>query len=446
MKPHLNRRQFVKSTLCASAAISWPGRSNAGESFKDKLNHASFGASGMAKQDIQTLLRTGGINLVAVAEVDDMRAQWLRAEHADTRIYKDWRVLFEKEGHHLDSVNVTTPDHTHASIGVTAMKMGLHVYGQKPLAHNLYETRRMSEIARETGVVTQMGIQMASSINDRLTVEVIRQGAIGKIESIHMFSDKAWGDNQPRPARVDAVPATLDWDLWCGGAPKPEYLGQGYYHPGNWRRRLDYGCGTLGDMGCHIFNPMFRVLDAKPPIRVVSLGDPATEHNWGENGRYTYTFRGNGLTSGKTLEVHWHGGSHRVPEELRKALGRHGDYMPKQGSLFVGTDGMVLKPHQRKPMLFPQSQFDDFVFPELDQRDHYVDFVSAASGAAVRPIADFADYGGPLTEVVLLGMLSSRFPGQDLEWDADSLRVTNLEQANTYIKRPNRSGWEVEGL
>lgn len=437
------RRRFLQASTLAGVALSIPNLAKASTSANSKINHANFGASGKAKSDIRLMHGTGAINLVAVAEVDDNRAAWLKKEFPDARIYKDWRVLLDKEGDTLDSVGISTPDHMHAPIAIPAMKRGLHVFGQKPLAHNLYETRRTTEIARETGVVTQMGIQLASTIQERTTIQMIRDGVIGKVEEIHMFCHKNWGDSQTRPDTTDPIPATLDWDLWCGVGPKTSYIGNKYYHPGGWRRRLDYGCGTLGDMGCHIFSPMFGALGVRAPLSVKSLGGSPNKDNWALNEKFEYIFPGSQTTASDTVKVTWHGGTNLPPKHLREMFGSR---MPKQGSIFVGTKGILLAPHQQMPVPFPRQSFADYTYPALDQRDHYGDFVAAIQGQDIEPIANFTGYGGPLTETVLLGALASRFPQQTLEWDAENLRITNLEAANQFVKRQYRQGWHIEGL
>ncbi len=437
-----NRRSFIKRTAAAGASLPLFSIGKAGASPNEKVNHASFGANGMAFGDIKSLARSEHFNLVAVAEVDDARLGKVMEAFPDVRIYKDWRVLLEKEHKHLDSVNVSTPDHMHAPIGVTAMNLGLHVYGQKPLAQNLYETRRMAEIAKERGVVTQMGTQLTSSTYERLAVKMIQDGVIGKVKEVYIFSHKTWGDPLPRPDRSDPVPDTLDWELWCGTSPKPDYLAE-YYHPGQWRKRLDYGTGTLGDMGCHIYSPMFAAMGLKAPISVRSLGGVPNKTNWAVDEKFEYIFPGNPYTAGKTIKVTWCDGSLRPPQEYLELFG---EKMPQQGGIFVGTDGVLLAPHTELPIPYPREKFAEYRYPKVPARDHYKDFIAAVSGEDVKPLADFHEYGGPLTETVLIGALSSHFPNETLEWDAANLRFTNNLAANAFIGKEYRQGWEVDGL
>lgn len=438
----MNRRTFLKTSSLAGASLPLFNIGVAGASPNGKLNHASFGASGMANGDINNIAGNENVNLVAVAEIDSSRLGKLKEKYPDVKVYKDWRVLLEKEHKTLDSVNVSTPDHMHGPIGITAMQLGLHVYGQKPLAQNLYESRRMVEVAKETGVATQMGIQLSSGAYERLATRMVQDGVVGKIKEVHLFSNKKWGDPNPLPERVDPVPESVDWDLWCGVGPKVDYL-KGYYHPGNWRKRLDFGTGTLGDMGCHIYSVMFGALGVRAPISVKSTGEVPNATNWAINERFEYIFPGSNVTEGKTIKVTWYDGDHRPPEEFKTMFG---EKMPNQGTIFVGTNGILLAPHGGRPVPYPREDFADYQYPKLAPRKHYDDFVAAARGEDVEPIADFIEYGGPLTETVLLGGLASRFPNEILKWDAKKLRFTNSKAANAFIRRQYREGWEVKGL
>ena len=437
-----NRRSFIKHSAVVGAGVSLFNIGKAGASPNGKLNHASFGAAGMALGDIRQLTRDGNVNLVAVAEVDENRLGEVRELFPNVKVYKDWRVLLEKEHKNLDTVNVSTPDHMHAPIGVTAMNLGLHVYGQKPLAQTLYETRRMGEIAKEKSLVTQMGIQLSSSTYERLAARMVQDGVIGKVKEVFIFSHKTWGDPAPKPERTDPIPTGFDWDLWLGVSAQRPFIDK-YYHPGQWRKRLDFGTGTLGDMGCHIYSPMFQALGLHTPQSVKSTGAVPNKTNWAIDEQFEYIFPGNAMTAGTTLKVTWCDGSLRPPKRFQEMFG---ETMPKEGSIFVGTDGILLAPHGGLPVPYPREKFADFRYPKFPARDHYKDFIAAVRGEKVKPIADFTTYGAPLTETVLLGALASRFPNQELKWDAKNLRFSNNDLANTFIKREYRTGWDVGGL
>src|SRR5262245_2863934 len=221
----------------------------------ETLNHASFGANGMAWGDIGALAKSKYLKLVAVAEVDLARAAKVKKDFPDVKVYQDWRQLLDKEKD-LNSVNVSTPDHMHAPITMRAIQRGLHVYTQKPLTQTVYEARQLTLAARQRRIVSQMGIQIHSHAVHRTVVAIIQAGAIGKVREVHSWSGKHWGDRNPRPNQKDPVPQGLDWNGWLGVAGERPFI-RGYYHPSEWRKRLDFGTGTFGDMGCHILDPVF---------------------------------------------------------------------------------------------------------------------------------------------------------------------------------------------
>ncbi len=268
-----NRRSFLKGGASTVIAAPFVSRISWGKvSPMQRVQHAAVGIGGMGRHDVKSLTSHEALTLVAATDVDTRHQERLKGAGHDVPMYLDWREMFSKE--EFDSVSVSTPDHLHGIIGLSALRMGKHVYGQKPVAKRIRECRQMTEAARETGVVTQMGNQLASSLQERMAVELLRAGAVGKIKRAHAFSKKNWGDDKPIPEGADAVPGTLDWDLWCGPARKRPYR-SGYYHPSNWRKRQDYGTGCLGDMGCHIWNPLYRGLGLTAPISVkASVGVP----------------------------------------------------------------------------------------------------------------------------------------------------------------------------
>jgi predicted dehydrogenase len=243
----------------------------------------------MAWTDMGAIARHKSIELVAVADVDLGRVGQVRERFPNARIYQDWRELLERE-RELDSVNVSTPDHMHAPIAMASLQRGLHVYGQKPLTHGIYETRRLTEVAREKKRVTQMGIQIHSNAEYRLAVRLVQDGVIGPIREVHTWSSKKWGDTMPMPRGVDPVPEGLDWDGWVGVCAERPFIGDGWYHPSNWRKRLDFGTGTFGDMGCHIYDPVFKALALTAPLSVRSEGAAPNEHSWATDAIIHYVF------------------------------------------------------------------------------------------------------------------------------------------------------------
>ncbi|MDR3228811.1 MAG: Gfo/Idh/MocA family oxidoreductase [Puniceicoccales bacterium] len=408
----------------------------------ERVRHASFGASGMAWADLSEIAKVPNVEVTAVCDVDKGRWGNAKKRFPKAAFYQDWRELLDKEAKNIDSVNVSTPDHMHAPISVAAMQRGKHVYCQKPLTHDLFETRRMTEIAREKGVVTQMGIQIHSESYYRTAVKILRAGVIGKIKEVHSWDDRRWGDSAPLPNRTDPVPAEFAWDLWLGIAAERPFL-RGYYHPGNWRKRLDFGVGTLGDMACHILDPVFGALELGSPISVRSDGPAPNQWSWATSSRVALTFEGTKFTAGDKVLVNWSDGGARPPEEVKALL--EGQPLPGSGSIFVGTEGTLVLPHINQARLFPLAKFKGFSHRTYFEKrlNHWGEFVNACRGKGKTEV-NF-DYAGPLTEAVLFGSVAVRFPKTLLKWDAKALKFDSQE-ANAFVHREYRKGWEVKGL
>jgi len=395
----------------------------------------------MAWQDLTQIAACPGVEIVAVCDLDLDRMVEARKQFPQARFYQDWRELLEREDKNIDSVNVSTPDHMHAPIGISAMQLGKHVYGQKPLAHDLYEVRRMTEMAQSKKVVTQMGIQVHSNAHYRSAARIVHDGVIGKVKEVHSWCPKSWGDLSAKPDQTDPVPANFDWNLWLGVCADRPFIGDGYYHPGNWRKRLDFGTGTFGDMGCHLFDPVFMALELKAPASIRSVGPAPNQWNWALNSEMHYIFPGTKFTAEKTLALTWYDGTAKPPAEVAALL--EGKRLPETGSVFIGTDGVMVLPHYGRPQLYPQTKFKGFVIPDAGEASHWGQFVNACLGKD-KTTASFA-YAGPLTEAVLLGSVATRFPGQTLKWNARKLKF-DLAEANHFVRRDYRKGWPVKGL
>ena len=453
MSGGISRRGFIGSTVVAGlATAAWPGVGWA-HGGPGKLRHASIGVGGMGWGDLQQIGGHPDVEIVAICDVDRRRTEAARKAFPDARVYPDWRELFAKESDRLDSVNVTTPDHMHAPIAMTALAAGKHVYCQKPLTHEVHEARALTAAAAKAGVATQMGIQLSSTAGDRITVEWLASGVLGKVEEVWLWSNKdpwKYRPTGPRPAGEHAVPEGLDWDKWLGTAPARPFVPE-VYHPTFWRGWQDFGVGWLGDMGCHIMHAPFRGLGLGAPISVRGEVEAA----WRETpGRFTetwptwqivrYTYPGNELTAGDTLEVVWSDGDKYPPAELLERLGPEVDAYPEQGALVVGERGCLLHPHGGRPTLLPGSKFVDAAVPERGDLNHYHQWVDACLGRGETG-ASF-DYAGPLTEAILLGTIALRHPERELVWDGEGMEFTNFAEANRLLQRTYRAGWEVEGL
>jgi predicted dehydrogenase len=441
----IHRRRFLASAVSTLVAAPYVTSGLRAASPNGKLRHAAFGAAGMSWSDITNLRNHPQWELAAVTDVDTRNFDRIKKEFPHAKCYQDWRELLEKEGDRIDSVNISTPDHMHGPMGMQALEMGKHMYGQKPLAQNLWECRQLMLKAQEKGVVTQMGIQISSDFTERHAVELIRLGTIGKVKEVHTFSNKKWGDMDPVPAPKGTPPKQLDWDLWLGCATDRLYI-YGYYHPGSWRKRRDFGTGTLGDMGCHMFSGWFHALDIAAPISVKSTGTaPPNLTNWAINGQVEYTFKGTPFTADDTVKVTWYDGDNKPPQSIVEQLvPLAGQKPPKieQGSIYIGTDGILYHPHTSTPRLYPQEKFKGQAYPKLEPRNHWSEYIDCCLKGGAKPSANF-DFAGPMTEAVLLGCLASAFPNVELTWDSPELKIPNNEAANALIRRTYRPGWEV---
>ncbi|OWK35039.1 Gfo/Idh/MocA family protein [Fimbriiglobus ruber] len=434
---HITRRSALKLGAAGLAAPFVYRAHAATAAPSETILHVSVGAGGMAASDIGSLTSSKHLKLVAVADVDAIRAAEMKKKHPDIKVYSDWREMFDKEK--FDSVNVSTPDHMHAVPTMRAIRSGKQVYTQKPLTQTIYEARKLTEAAKDKKTVSQMGIQIHSSTEHRSVVATIHSGAIGKVKAVHSWSGKDWGDASPKPDRKDPVPPNLNWDLWLGVAADRPFIGGGYYHPGNWRKRLDFGTGTFGDMGCHILDPVFGSLGVGNPKSIKSVGDAPNAYNWGLHCEVEFVFPGTQYTT-DTVALTWYNGNRRPPADVAALIKPHS--VPGQGSIYIGTDGVMFSPYIGMPELMGAATGKKVETVQGD--NHYHQWVDAARGAG-KATAPF-EYAGPLTEMVLLGCLSTRFPKTALEWDTAKMKVTNHEEANQYVRRTYRKGWEEEGF
>ncbi|HUS71426.1 MAG TPA: Gfo/Idh/MocA family oxidoreductase [Sedimentisphaerales bacterium] len=434
-KNMITRRQFLGSAAAAAAFTIVPRHVLGGPRRirpSEKLNVACIGIGGMGAGD------TGQVsteNIVALCDVDWRHAAATFKKFPGAKKYRDFRRMLEKEDKNIDAVTVSTPDNTHAVAAMMAIKMGKHVYCQKPLAHDVFEVRKLTEEARRQKVMTQMGIQIHAENTVKLVVEIIKSGMIGEVRKVDIFSNKNWGGGT-RPKEKPPVPEGLSWDLWLGPAPWRPY--HPAYLPGNWRRWWDFGTGTLGDMGCHIIDPVFWALDLRYPVSVEAHPGAFNRETYPQKTIVRWEFGARGDLPPVT--VTWYDGANNPgrPNELEE-----GRNLPGQGGLYYGEKGTLLAPHMGGPRLIPESRMEGFKRPEpFLPRDvgHYQEWVRACKGGP-RPLANF-DYSGPLTETILLGNVAAR-AGKKLHWDGPKLKATNAPEANEYLKRRYRQGWTL---
>ena len=439
---HPNRRQFLTTSGSALIAAPFFVRNLFSAPPSGKLRLAAFGGGGMAYVTLQQIARHKNVTLACVAEVDSTRLERVKQQFPDAKIYEDWREMLRQERKNVDIACVGTPDHMHAPQAMASMREGLPVYVQKPLAHDIYEVRKLTEFARKKHLVTQMGIQVHSSKQYTTAVQLVHDGVIGKVKEVHTWSNKKWGDMTPFPGGSDPVPPTFKWDLWLGTAQTRPFIDDRYYHPGNWRKRVDFGTATFGDMGCHIYDPVFSALELSAPISVRSEGPAPNETNWAIDSVIHYRFPGTRYTDGPVVEVTWYDGDAKPSPEVLQRAGV--TKLPEQGSILFGTKGNMLLAHSDMPVLLPEAAFADFKMPVIEAKNHYFQFVDAVLGTG--QTSTRFDYSGPLTETVLLGPLATHFPHTTLEWDSRRMRIRNVKEANKYVRREYRKGWEVKGL
>jgi len=401
----------------------------------DKLNIACVGVGGRG----HTLLKEFGVgaeNIVALCDVDDTYAAPAFARFPSARRYRDFRRMLNQEAKHIDAVVVATTDHTHVPVTVMAMKMGKHVYCEKPFGHNIREVRVATELARKSRLATQLGNGAHSGYNYRSMVAMIKAGTIGTVREVHAWCDQAWAPGD-RPLHRPPVPKDLDWDLWLGPAPVRPY--HPTYHPKGWRSWWDFGNGRLGDMGCHMIDLPFSALDLKYPLTVEAKSSkPAHKESappWLIS-KWTFPARGDL----PPVEITWYDGNKRPV--LQK---EHNMPDFKEGVLFVGSNGMLIADYGRFK-LYPEDKFAGVRRPPLPAgppratTGHVAEWVDACKTGG--PTGCHFGYSGPLTETVLLGTVAYR-AGQKLEWDAENLKVTNFPEANQYIRRAYREGWTL---
>lgn len=456
----MNRRHFLQQSLAASAYISAPAILSA-KSPNSMFQVASIGVGGMGGVTMMSVLQHSKVRLVGMCDVDAKTLELARggnatrrkelqdpdaaARLADAAVFRDYREMLAKLGDSIDAVTIGTPDHMHAAMAVSALRAKKHVYLQKPLTHHIHEARILGAAAAKAGVTTQMGTQGHSSIETSLAVDLIKSGAIGKVKEVICWENKKanwWPKVTERKAQADPVPENIDWNLWLGVANEVPFL-EGAYHPSMWRSWVDFGVGMMGDMGCHYFDVVFACLGLKAPKRVRCLDEGSKGDLYAQKRHLELEFPGTPLTAGDTIKMTWMDGGYSYDARVIKPSVLTKD--TPSGIFFIGENGGIFKPHSQRPWLVPEEKFTGFTYPKTRIANHYTDWVDAAMNGT-KAAADLPTYGCPVTEAVLLGVLSERNPGDWIEWDAASGKVTNKPELNAQLTRKYRDGWSVEGL
>jgi len=466
--PSPTRRDFIKTGSTALAGIMIvPRFVLGGKGFiapSDRLIVAGVGAGGKGQSDIANFAKTGKAEIAFLCDVDDRRAATSVKNFPKAKFYKDWREMLDKEQKNIDAVSVSTPDHNHAIIACSAMQLGKHVYVQKPLAHDIYEARMLTDAAKKYKVVTQMGNQGASNDGTRLLAEWYDAGLIGDVHTVYAWTNRpVWPQGIPWPATKAAVPKELDWNLWLGTAPYKDYVDN--LVPFNWRGWWDYGTGALGDMGCHLVEAPFRVLglqyakDVQASVGSVYVGEFKQGHfpqSCPPSSHITLTFPKTSKTKGD-ITMHWMDGG--IQPERPAELGPNETFgdADGNGTLFIGTKGkMIAGTYSLNPQLLPTSRTaqvhakQKFIRVTGQSDGHYGQWVEAClAGYGKQEVSSPFETAGPLTEALLMANLAVR--GHELkggnvklEWDNENMRVTNFDAVNQYVKREYREGWTIK--
>jgi predicted dehydrogenase len=473
-----SRRSFIKNTALTAAGFFIVPRFVLGRGFiapSDRLIIASIGVGGKGESDIANFFKSGKADIAYLCDVDDRRAANTVKNFPKAKYYKDWRELLDKESKNFDAVSVSTPDHNHAAPALAAMQLGKHVYVQKPLTHDIYEARVLTDAAKKYKVVTQMGNQGASGDGVRQMMEWYDAGLIGDVHTVYCWTDRpVWPQGIPWPATKATVPEGLDWNLWLGTAPYKDYIEK--LVPFNWRGWWDYGTGALGDMGCHIIAPAFSVLNLQYAEDVqASIGSVYVDEfkrgyfpeSCPPSSHVMINFPRTNKTKGP-VKLHWMDGGIQPerPEELgpNEQFGDGGN-----GTLFIGTKGkMMCSTYGANPRLLPTSRTAEVKVKQKYPRvtggaeGHYAQWVEAAiAGYGNKEVSSPFAVAGPLTEALLMANLAIRandirkpkadgkgfdYPGRyiKLVWDNNNLKVTNFDDVNQFVKREYRDGYSLK--
>jgi predicted dehydrogenase len=444
----ITRRNFLKSTAKAAAALTIL-RAGSARTYaaNERLNIAAIGVAGQGAGDIDQLKSQ---NIVALCDVDWRHAAGTFKRFPEAKKFKDYRKMFDSMHREFDAVLVATPDHHHAPASMGALKLGKHVYCEKPLTHAAWEARQVATTARAAKDATQMGNQGQASEETRRLQEFVLDDAVAAIREVHIWTDRPsrglfdeyWPQGVARPPEAPVVPDTLDWDLWLGPAPLRPY--HPAYLPAKWRGWWDFGTGALGDIGCHYFDPVFRALNLGAPLSVEASSTRVNRETYPLGSMVTYHFPSRGAMP--AVKLVWYDGGLRPP---RPGQIHDNDVLGDNGHLLIGEKG-IIQLDQRKWRLFPEKLAADYGEPPKKlprSPGHYLEWIEACKGG--KPAGSNFDWAGPLTETVLLGNVALRTQLREkltkvrLLWDSEKFAFTNLAEANQFLKKEYRQGWTV---
>lgn len=469
-----SRRSFIKKSAVTAAGISIIPRHVLGRGFlapSDKLNIAVIGGGGKGHSDAIRAWNNSSNNIVAICDVDYNMSKKLMNKFPKAKKFRDYRKLMEISNE-FDAVTVSTPDHTHAVITLAAMQEGKHVYVQKPLTHNIHEARVLTEAANKYKSVSQMGNQGASSADVQQMIDWFKAGVIGSVKDVEVWTNRpVWPQGIKNPTDKPKMIDGLAWDVWVGPAEMVDY--HPLYHPFKWRGWWNFGTGAMGDMGCHLIDPPFRVLGLKYPKEVESSVGAMFSQDWTPDyipdscppsSRTQLKFEATDINPVEVNMTWTDGGLRPFHPELIPADHPLGDNDSSNGVLMIGEKGiMTCGTYARDAKVYLNSgnilTLDKNKYKNnLPENGHQVAWTEACkAGFGSKEHKDLTssfDYAGPLTESILIGNLAIRsymtktgknFDGRKrLLWDSDQMRVTNYNPANRFVKREYRKGWSLD--
>jgi predicted dehydrogenase len=464
IKNDKTRRDFLKSSSLAAAGFFIVPRHVLGRGFvapSDKLNIAGIGAGGKGESDLREFSKSPNANIAFLCDVDDRQIKTSLGRFPSAKRYYDFREMLDKEHKSIDAVSVSTPDNCHAVAAIAAMQLGKHVYVQKPLTHDIYEARLLTEYAKRYKVVTQMGNQGSSGDGVRTMQEWYRAGIIGDATEIKVWTNRpVWPQGTGTPKSTDPVPPELKWDLWLGPAKEEPYHKE--YVPFSWRGFWAFGTGALGDMGCHLIDPAFKTVGLGYSSEVECSQVSIFEKMWTPDyfpescpAASSVILNFPGKEGKPNVKLHWMDGG--IIPERPEELGPDEQFGGNDGGvLIIGTKGKITcGTYGSNPQLLPTSKTKEVNIPQTLARvpeGHYVQWVNACiAGYGRNEVSSPFEYAGPLTETILMGNLALRswnikkdnkFPGRKkLLWDAVNMKITNFDEANEFVKREYRAGW-----
>lgn len=468
----LSRRDFLRTAAVAIGTVAATGPFiTRGQNLNSKLNIASVGAAGKGASDTD---HCSSENIVALCDADKNNCAGQLKKYPNAKFFQDYRKMFEEMGKSIDAVTVSTPDHTHAVVAGMAMKLGKHVYCQKPLVQTVDEARTLRALAKEKKLVTQMGNQGSAEDGLRRAVECIQAGLIGDVSEVYVWSNRPiWPQGMGRPDGSDPVPESLDWDQWLGPAAMRPYKGNRTYHDFNWRGWQDFGTGALGDMACHTANMPFRALKLGYPTEVDATSSGINKESYPLASKIRFQFPAReGL---KPVTFWWfdggkpkadnpfrHDGSNKPPKEVTADVEAMRGEVPGSGCLLVGSKGKIFSPDDYGAQFFLKLK-DEKEFtaakthsavqaiPVTIPRNthqgsgdlrHHLEWIAAIKDNKPQACYSNFDIAAYLTEIILLGCVGLR-TGKKLDWNGPKMVATNAPEAAQYVKRQNRPGWTI---